>query len=305
MCGRFHEARKHFKAAILLERRLAQFARDTSQAPVLGGRGARSYLRHLVDRIRLTSRKGSFPTLIFVDNLPLPAPPLASNSLELRQASDIHAINLRRSSSGRIIDAIGAKIDAAQLAVLKHNFASAYRAVDSVLSDRFLSGSSLELLLELMAVRTRHLLDGTVLCLQQNAKAPIFESTRQVADIAAYFDLPTDTRPLDIAYLLLQKANESLASFRKLLVSSAGPTLPFDIYWRYLHVFSQALETRFCNEDKVEGKLREALSDLDEVIKSMKGCDYGIHLYEASRFRAGLEIAVTHYSFPPAGAAQQ
>ncbi|WP_164133786.1 hypothetical protein, partial [Stenotrophomonas maltophilia] len=72
----------------------------------------------------------------------------------------------RRVSRERIVDAIGLRIDAARLAALQHNFASAYRALDEVASARLLSGSSLEVLLELNAVRTRYLIDGAILCLQ-------------------------------------------------------------------------------------------------------------------------------------------
>ncbi|WP_204267169.1 hypothetical protein, partial [Escherichia coli] len=69
----------------------------------------------------------------------------------------------------------------------------AYRALDEVASARLLSGSSLEVLLELNAVRTRYLIDGAILCLQSNARCfPVdgvmmaFGSDRQVSQIAAY-----------------------------------------------------------------------------------------------------------------------
>ncbi|WP_204306272.1 hypothetical protein, partial [Stenotrophomonas maltophilia] len=70
-------------------------------------RGARSYLRFMLDRAKTIGRTARWPLFIFKDELALPTPQLITSSADVEWAEGIMAMCSRRVSRERIVDAIG------------------------------------------------------------------------------------------------------------------------------------------------------------------------------------------------------
>ncbi|WP_163103769.1 hypothetical protein, partial [Acinetobacter baumannii] len=64
VAGRFHAARTTYVEAVTLERLLLADPAEPSIAPILGGRGARSYLRFMLDRAKTIGRTARWPLFI-------------------------------------------------------------------------------------------------------------------------------------------------------------------------------------------------------------------------------------------------
>lgn len=302
VAGRFHHARLCFDEAVAMERALLADQRTRSIAPVFGGKGARSYLRFMLDRARTIRRKGRYLTFIFIDELALPAPQLILASEDVERAEGIMAMSSRRVSRERIVDVIGLQIDAARLAALQHDFARAYGALEAALSARVLSGSSLEVLLELNAIRTRFLIDGAILCLQGNAKNfPLegirteFESKQQIEQIAIHLGMPHKAADLDISGRLLKQAEDSLSMFTKLLESRRVKPATYAIDRDYLAILIAGVKSRFVDTRDVPAILARMQLSLDAVIDAMRRTEYRMHMWEATRLRRGIRAALGHY----------
>jgi hypothetical protein len=302
VAGYLGSSRNAFQQAVDIERNLGAEPVESSLAPVLGGRGVRSRLRFLIELAHRLSWDRVWSVFTFDDDLTLPVcRRVDRESLLLREAYELHHIETRRGSRGHVTDAIGLKIDGARLAALDHDFAEALRLLDLAASTKFAS-SSIEVLFELITVRTRLLIDAAILCLVANAKRlndkVIFESQAEVEDIAHYLGHEAMQDPMALVESLLARARSSLKTLARLLTLHGAQRSPYGTEARYLDVLRRALESR-----RTRRTFRDTVAILDGAryqiegaLRHMKESGYGIHLAEARRLRDGLEAARAHYA---------
>ena len=297
VAGKLSSARNEFRKALELERNVCEAAGyEAFLAPVIGGRGARSRLRMLIDIAKRVHRKSGFSEFIFADQLALPIPLLVSASDPLIvEAHRMNDLNARRMSRNRAADAIGLKVDSARLAVLNHDFQKAYALLDRADALKFAPGASPESLLELTAVKTRYLIDGAALCFNMNAANSIFSSGMQIAKIADYLCTDLQRGPEAVAAILIERAKRSGAAFQKLVTLQKQVPYPYATYFEYLEGLRLAVESRQTDVD-VESLLRKAATHTTKAIDQMMESAYGMHLREASRFRRSLCKALDYYA---------
>ncbi|WP_316159300.1 hypothetical protein [Bradyrhizobium sp. SZCCHNRI3042] len=297
--GRVGAAKESFEQALKIEREIQRSERfGAPLSPVLGGRGARSYLRLLIDLAKRRHRKTSAAQFIFGDQLALPLPQhLPSNDPLLVEAQRLKELNARRSGHDRAADEIGLKIDGARLAILSHNFQKAYTLLDRADALKFAPGANLEILLELTAVRTRFFIDGAAFCFSMNAENSVYFSARQTQRIADYLKVEPD--PEVLADALIAKAASSAAAFKKLVSLQEQIPHPYATYFDYLEALRTATESRRRDVD-VPAVLIKARQQSQRAIDQMAECAYAMHLREAHRFHQSVIRALAHYGAQPA-----
>ena len=300
--GYLRAARKAFESAVDLQAQVLKLLPcGSSLAPVLGGRGVRSLLRFLIDVAHRKAWDEQWSVFIFRDELALPVPRrIDPNSPLLAEASRLHEEDARLMSRGHATDAIGLKIDGARLAVVRHDFAGALALVDPAASMKF-TGSSVEVSLELVTVRTRITIDAAILCLNRNAEKAVFNSDAEVAALATYLGRNPTDNPMMLAEFLMERARDSWRTLKKLLALQGNRSCPLMTYARYLEVLLRAVESRRNGNNTAE-VLKGARFQLDGVLRHMKESGYGAHLFEARRLRDGINAALAHYDAvsPPA-----
>ncbi|MFB6418577.1 hypothetical protein [Bradyrhizobium tunisiense] len=292
--GRVGLAKESFDEALRIEREIQRAERfNAPLSPVLGGRGARSYLRLLIDLAKRRHRKTSAGQFIFKDQLALPVPQqLPSNDPLLVEAQRLKELNARRSGHDRAPDEIGLKIDGARLAILSHNFQKAYTLLDRADALKFTPGTDLEILLELTAVRTRFFIDGAAFCFSMNAENSIHYSQWKTNKIAEY--LKVDPNPEVLADALIAKAASSATAFKKLVSLQKQVPHPYATYFDYLEALRTATESRRRDCD-VPAVLTKARQLSQRAIDQMAECAYAMHLREAYRFHKSVSRALEHY----------
>ena len=268
-------------------------------APVLGGRGARRYIRFLLERARRRSSPRRFQHFIFQDGVVLPAPIKVRPGVpEYRSAQALQDVNARRSHRGRAEDAVGLKIDAARLAAARHEFGAALEYLDLAdASLKLTSGISAELLLEFYAVRARLLLDACILCLIANSRGSVFDSRPQLSDLIRYLEMSPESEPIAVAEHLTTLTRSVKDRFDNAIDTLSDAFFPYATYSRYLEGVLAAAETRieFAADKRLE-KLKTAQFQLSGAVDHMRATDYRMHLHEAQRVLQGVNAALAHYA---------
>lgn len=292
VAGYMSDANAAFEEAWQIDQALTGVALKIG--PVLGGRGARSYLRLLLDQSRRDFWRSGVSVYKFpADGLMLPIPArIDDHNPKLIRAKRLFELNARRLGRGRASDSIGAKIDAARLAALQHDFAVALSLLEAGANSRFSSGASIEVLLELMAVRTRIEIDATVLCLiAAGGQSAIDE--RRVRSLATYlkqeYEGPADC--LQLSTLLFERARAGRDAVAR-YVKGWGTHHPYFVYSVYLLAWEHVISSRIAPDPPSTRKLLDdAYFQLDIAIRHMREAEYRMHLIEARRLLDGLRCA--------------
>ncbi|MGE0719181.1 MAG: hypothetical protein AB7P02_27300 [Alphaproteobacteria bacterium] len=173
LAGSPGQALAAFAQAERIERRLVHCGAGSALSPVLGGRGIGSLIRLRLDMARRAQRSSARRARPG-DALAILLPgALDAQSPELQRIEALLAVNARRVSHGRAIDAIGLKIDAARIAAARHRFDLAMPLLEKARDAlHFTSGTSMELVLELFAVHARSLVDSAVHAMLRSESVP-------------------------------------------------------------------------------------------------------------------------------------
>jgi hypothetical protein len=293
--GRLITAGKEFEKAIEIETQvMKRLPQGESPSPVLGGRGGRSYLAYNIDKARAETVEALWSTFIFIDELPIPiSRRISLDKPDIARAFRCFELNARRLHNGRASEKVGIQIDGARLAVVDHQYARAFRLLDAANTTRFGPGSSLEILLELFAIQTRYLLDAAVVCLNANAKDAVFASEDSIAGLVDYFARPTMPTPLDLAALLLKRAEASHKTYRRLASLHRDVMTPHVTYVRYLGALHAAISSRMTPEPREPLETADFL--LEGVLKHLELSAFLLYLEEAKQLKKGIETCLLRY----------
>lgn len=308
LAGDYGSAERAFKQAEGIERKLVEGLRSSggcaavpsSLSPVLGGRGARAFLRFLLDkgRRRQEADKGRKHSdgadLIRVNGLHLPPLiKLDSQLPEFMMAKELDGIGRRRLRQRRTADRVGALIDSALMAASQHEFVKAFRYIDEAGKFPFSSGSSIEVLLDLAAVQSRLLID----CLRWLAQTDNLgetEVTPKLADLTMYLGAPGCNRS-DLVNWLLSRAEDCQRAFSG-IVNSYPPEFPYRTFGNLMAAWLCALRSVFPTHPKFAREMQlRALAHIDTAIREMLESGYRMNLSDACRLRACLRKALRKY----------
>lgn len=293
IAGDRKSANSAFQEALRVESDVSRYA--VRLGPVLGGRGARSYLRLLIDQARMSGSKWPRARYRFErDGLEVPLPsPIARDNEHLVEARKIFDLNARRLGRGRAADKIGARIDAARLSALGCNFEMALSHLEAAASARFASGTSIEVLLELLAVRARIHIDAALVCLVSKDDASGVVDPRTVVQLGAFVDIDVsepESKAI-IAKELLKRAKETSEAFYR-YVEPLGPHYPYFTFSTYIMAWLDILASRLAETDETRrGHLERARQNLWSARRHMYEGEYCMHFAEAGCLWRGLRNA--------------
>ena len=312
LAGNVDKAEECFRNVETLELKIREFPKYRfKSSPILAGRGVRSYLRLAID---LAKREGWKKERTFAQypDIAIPfAKPVVFTDQWLLKARELEALNARRLSRGRSADWIGARIDASRLAMAQHEYAAALQHLDDALKFRFTPGSSIETLLELLAVRARTLVDGAAMAMawyDMGNREYLSSYQLEIEKLCNYVDEPIELRKDDdqspenqtnrrydtraLSRALNVRAREALNALKRFLEPSESPDYPYLTFANYLEVWLEIIETRQTNLKRTASHLSESLrlsrQKLQNVISVMKSTGYCMHLHEAELLLKGL-----------------
>jgi hypothetical protein len=290
MEGRRGTALKAFQQALATERDLSRHA--VNLGAVLGGRGGRSYLRLLLDRARFFACHWPYRRFRFKDGLALPIPALVPADDDLfREAHRIFDLNSRRLGRGRGADRIGARIDAARLHALQYDFDTALAQLDLAASSRFANGTSIEVLLELLALRARISVDATVVALIAMEDRGCVVDPAVVTRLAGYFK--TEPTASEVAKALVRHTCEANDAFHR-YAGAWGSHHPYFIFSRYLIAWDSIIASRLPASPEAQLKhLCHALDQIESARHQMYEGEYCKHFFELGAVVRTLRKRVT------------
>ncbi len=315
LSGQPERALETFRAIEAMEAQLREQPGGPEQAPVLGGRGARSYLRLALDvgRRELWSLTNDAPFVVYQDGFAQPFSPMLGPTDDwFGLAKKLESLNARRLAKARSADWIGAKIDAARLAAAGHRFTDALTFLDEALAFRFTPGSSIESLLELLSVRTRQLVDAAALAIAcwDMPAARIAAYTQEIEHLARYVRVELDPHldrgsapgrfdTRELSGRLIARARDSLDALRRFLKPDQIQAQPHRMFADYLEVWLDVIDTRQTDPghdassraQRVAELLRNAAEKLNVVLAQMRRIGFGMHMREGELLAHGLAAA--------------
>jgi hypothetical protein len=293
-------------------------ATSTRPGTILGGRGARSAIRLLLDRARHRIRQMVSTPAPYRDHLQFPMPPrLDDDDEDLLLAQGLLDMNIRRAGRGKSRgEGLGNQLDKARIAAVRHDFALAFRCLSEAHHSRLAPGSSIEVLLELMAVTVRILIDAAAVAFASHAFAEEYARYRSIdrmAPLADYLELPAGWTSLEIAKRLISGdqglspgidpvragIGAAIDAFEAIIKTICPEGSPHIIYWRYTKAWYYALQSRFgdwrTRQESIEPKLKTALAYAKSAKRQMEESGYRMHLHDAELLYAGIQACLQHH----------
>jgi hypothetical protein len=293
-------------------------AASTRLGTILGGRGARSAIRLLLDRARNRVRQMVSQPAPYLDLLQLPMPPrLDDDDEDLLRAQALLDMNIRRAGRGKSRgEGLGNQLDKARIAAVRHDFALAFRCLREAHHSRLAPGSSIEVLLELMAVTVRILVDAAAVAFASHAFAEEYARYRSIdrmAPLADYLEMSAGWTSLDIARRLISGdqglspaidpvragIGTAVDAFEAIIKTICPEGSPHIIYWRYMKAWHYALQSRFgdwrTRQESIEPKLKTALAYAKSAKRQMEESGYQMHLQDAELLYAGIQASLQHH----------
>ncbi|MER8513714.1 hypothetical protein NKH47_12270 [Mesorhizobium sp. M1060] len=295
-------ARRAFMRARELELDIIRAgAAGSTMSPVLGGRGARRYLRLLVDIALRRTYSSDRPTFVFSDGLGVPAMAFPTNMpAETRFAQMLHDINCRRLLPGHMEDGVGLKIDGARIAAMCRQPGHALRLLDAAQTSlRLSSGSDFELVLEFFALRTRLQLDSSFACFARHFAASTHSLDDVVESVRRYLRPASDTDALGLGTELIKRARASKRLLDEMINILAREDGPSTISAELLEAQLVVAETRIKESQgalAVATDLADAAELVKTAMKSMHHTKFRMHLWNAREILRGIHSAISRQS---------
>jgi hypothetical protein len=251
-------------------------------------------MRLLLDRARSSACGWPYQRFLFQDGLALPIPAhVPTCDKEFIKARRIFEMNARRLGRGRGADQIGARIDAARISALTHDFRAALTQVELAAASRFASGTSIEVLLELLAVRTRICVDATIVSLIAQEDQERVVDPDVVSKLADFLNIERNKPETNIRVVeaLVGRTRESGETFYR-YAGTWGPHHPYYTFGTYMMGWVNIVASRLPASREVQLKyLREALRLIEGARRHMYESEYCMHFFEAGCVSRALRRA--------------
>jgi len=316
MAGDRKKAAAEFEEALRIENAMrADKAIGASVAPIFGGRGSRAVIRFRLDLARHMAWTSKWTMMIFEkDGLALPDPlRLEENGADgaISLARALLDENARRLTRGRQIEEIGLKIDAARIAAALHEFGPALEHLDRARAPRDGTDPTIEILMELAAVRARISLEAAMVCIRvdgyrihfassagEESPGPYYGSRhwhnlqKAVRAIGAYLGRGEERPPAELAATLVGNAHTSLDTLDRLCPLVDDRVHPHTIDARYLRGLSFAVLSRVDVTENWLPHLREAKRHIDLSLTWMRLVGYRENEFVAAKVAKSIDDAI-------------
>jgi hypothetical protein len=297
LAGCVRLAGREFEKAVKIETELI-LTPGTMSYSVLGGHGARRYLRYLLDEAKRMAWSKAFDPLRFDDQMAIPLPiRLFPDDTTLIEARRLYDLNVRRLNSGRIVDRLATAIDGARIAAIQHNYAEALALLNAPGTVQFGVDSSIEVFVELMAVRVQFLVEVSVLTLASEIRGSAFPSHDRIVEVARYMRCSQDGTSRTLMHILLEEARDNLSAFQRLVTKPGMEFRPYAIFGRLMDLWCRILSSRLVFQEGNQEAiifLEKTRLQLDLCLTQMRRVRYRMHLLEVILLRQGIGDALQY-----------
>jgi hypothetical protein len=297
LAGCVRRAGREFEEAAKIEAELIS-APATVSYSVLGGRGARRYLRYLLEEAKRKAWSKAFTPLRLSDRMTIPMPiRLLPDDTTLIQVRRLYDLNVRRLNTGRIGDRLAMVVDRARIAAIQHNYAEALALLNAPVTVQFGAGSSIEVFVELMAVRVQFLIEAAVLALAADTRGSAFLSHDKIVEVAKYLRCYQDGTSRTLMQTLLEEARYNLGAFQRLVTKPGMEFRPYAIFGRLMDLWCRILSNRVSPQESNQEAiifLEKTQFQLDLCLRQMRRLRYRMHLLEVILLRNGIGDALQY-----------
>lgn len=293
--GALHRAEIAFRSARATEVKIVNAeAVGDSMSPVLGGRGARRYVRLLVDLALRRAYLRRPISYVFGDGLRVPGYAFPADVLpETPLIQLLIDINCRRLSPGHLEDSVALKIEAARVASMRRRPGSALRLLDAAQSSlRLSTGSDFELLLEYFALRTHIQAQSAMSCFAHNDGASDAPLDDVIENLRNYLTPrgSDDVRALGADLIGLARTSKGLLDEMTRMLASQDP--PAAIVAELLEATILMGETRISNAGDGASTLDRAATAVRSAMKAMHETKFRLHWWHARETQRGIRHAL-------------